>query len=265
MANEQKTLLIVEGERTETVFFEQLQKAFGINLELVCFRDNIQVLYKKMKEMNFNADIKDILIEANDTEENRAILSQKFAYTYLIFDFDPHHTEEYEKGVPIDIIVKHNYDRVREMAEYFVDETDPSVGKLYINYPMMESYKDCDSFEEEGYLTRVVTLSDVSKYKSIVSHRKMANKRIDSYTEKDFSMLTKLNVRKLGSVCLKSTILDDYSTYVEESLQSNILQHEGESIRAKQQIDVLNTSAFFAIDYYGNQSGFFDSIMKMNS
>ncbi len=32
------------------------------------------------------------------------------------------------------------------MTEYFVDETDPTIGKLYINYPMMESYRDCDEF-----------------------------------------------------------------------------------------------------------------------
>ncbi len=38
------------------------------------------------------------------------------------------------------------------MVNYFVDETDPSIGKLYINYPMMESYRDCDTFFEEDYL-----------------------------------------------------------------------------------------------------------------
>lgn len=215
-----------------------------------------------MKEMSFNANIKDILIESNDTDENRAILSQNFAYTYLIFDFDPHHTEKNEKDFPIDTIVNNNYDRVKEMAEYFVDETDPTVGKMYINYPMMESYKDCDSFEDDDYLTRVVSLDDIVKYKSIVGKRKMANKRIDSYTKKDFSLLTRQNVRKLISICLKSTELADYDLYVKESNQSNILHHEGDSIKRFRHVEVLNTATFFALDYYGNKNGLYDSIME---
>ena len=154
-----------------------------------------------MKEMGFNSNLKDVLLELHDNQKNRELLSQSFAYTYLIFDFDPHHTEEYEKDIPLKTIVENNINKVCEMAEYFVDETDPTIGKLYINYPMMESFKDCDSFEDVNYLTRMIKIDDVKKYKEIVGHRKMANKRIDGYSKSDFTMLTCQNVKKLGRIC----------------------------------------------------------------
>ena len=262
MTNQPKTLIVVEGGRLEPRFFEQLEKVFGLNLDIYCLKYNIYLLYKKMKEMGFNGNLKDVLLEVHDTEEYRALLSQNFAYTYLIFDFDPHHTEEYEKDVPLETIVANNIEKVREMAEYFVDETDPTIGKLYINYPMMESFKDCDSFEDDEYSTRAVSLSDIKDYKTIVGSRRMANKRIDRYSKNDFTMLTRQNVKKLGKIC--DVVVDpmDYQTYVLESIQSNVLQREIEFVSSLRKIAVLNTSVFFALDYYGNKDGFFDETME---
>ena len=137
MSNPPKTLIVVEGGRLEPRFFDQLKKVFGLNLDIYCLEDNIYLLYKKMKEMGFNGNLKDVLSEVH--EENREILSQDFAYTYLIFDFDPHHTEKYEKDIPLETIVENNISKVREMAEYFVNETDPTVGKLYINSQCFET------------------------------------------------------------------------------------------------------------------------------
>ena len=262
MSNQPKTLIVVEGGHLEPCFFNQLMSIFNMKLDIYCMKNNIYRLYKKMKEMDFNSNIKDVLLELNDTEENRKLLSQNFAYTYLIFDFDPHHTEEYEKDVPLNIIVKNNMEKAHEMAKYFVNETDPTIGKLYINYPMMESFKDCDSFEDENYLSRVINLCDIKRYKEIVSHRKMANKRIDKYDKIDFIKLTSQNVKKLSKICCLSKILTDYESFVRESIQENVLKHEEEFITLLQQIAVLNTSTFFALDYYGNNFGFYDKVMN---
>ena len=51
MANELKTLVVVEGARLEPRFFEQLKKVFGLNLDIHCLKYNIYLLYKKMKDM----------------------------------------------------------------------------------------------------------------------------------------------------------------------------------------------------------------------
>ena len=262
MANQPKTLIVVEGGRLEPRFFDQLKEVFGLNLDIYCLEYNIYLLYKKMKEMGFNGNLKDVLLEVHDTEENRELLSQDFAYTYLIFDFDPHHTEEYEKDIPLEIIVENNINKVSEMAEYFVDETDPTIGKLYINYPMMESFKDCDSFEDVDYLTRAIELTEVKQYKEIVGRRRMANKRIDGYSKSDFIMIARQNVKKLGKICEVANEPMDYETYIQESIQTNVLQREIEFVSSLRKIAVLNTSVFFVLDYYGNKDGFYDDTIK---
>ncbi|MBO4384237.1 MAG: hypothetical protein J5854_02295 [Clostridia bacterium] len=262
MSDRIKTLIIVEGKRLEPAFFKQMEKAFGLNLDFCCFNNNIYVLYRKLKQLDFNANIKDVLLEANYSEANREMLSQQFAFTYLIFDFDPHHTEEFEKNLPIDRIVSNNIERVKEMAAYFVDETDPTIGKLYINYPMMESFKDCDSFDDEGYLSRTIELSRLKNYKKIVGTRKMANKRLDRYSKDDFARLTRQNIKKVWTLfqyCLNQIGYEEYLTISE---QTHILNQEAVCIQTLKQIAVLNTSVFLALDYYGNKGGFFDSIIN---
>ena len=262
MVNELKTLVVVEGARLEPRFFEQLKKVFGLNLDIHCLKYNIYLLYKKMKDMGFNANLKDILLEVNDTEETRALLKENFAFTYLIFDFDPHHTEEYEKDLPIETVVANNIAKVKEMAEYFVDETDPTIGRLYINYPMMEAFKDCDSFCDKNYLTRTVTLNQIKCYKAIVGGRKMGSKRLDGYSREDFTQLICQNVRKLGVISGFSSSAMRYADYIESSKQCNVLNCEVGFIKSLKQIAVLNTSVFFALDYYGNKEGFFDATME---
>ena len=126
----------------------------------------------------------------------------------------------------------------------------------------MESFKDCDSFEDDGYLAREVDLSDIKQYKEIVGRRKMANKRIDGYSKSDFTMLTRQNVKKLGKIREVVDESMDYETYIQESNQSNVLQREIEFISSLRKIAVLNTSVFFALDYYGNKDGFYDDTMK---
>lgn len=40
MANQAKTLIVVEGGRLEPGFFEQLKKVFGLNLDIYCLEYN---------------------------------------------------------------------------------------------------------------------------------------------------------------------------------------------------------------------------------
>lgn len=262
MINNPKTLVIVEGGHLEPVFFNQLKNVFSLNLDIYCLKNNIYLLYRKMRDMGFNGDIRDVLSEICTTDEEREVLSQKFAYTYLIFDFDPQHTEEYEKNDPLETIVNRNISKVKEMASYFIDETDPTIGKLYINYPMMEAFKDCDSFDDDDYLSRMIELKDIKQYKSIVGTRKMANKRVDKYTINDYSQLARQNVRKAGKMFPDFNDPISYEWYIKYLSQINILLRETEYIRLLNKLSVLNTSSFFALDYYGNKDGAFDKIMQ---
>ena len=60
---ESNILIIVEGARTEPAFFNRLLGVFDQNFEIYCFGTNIYTLYKRMKEIEFNGDLKSVLIE----------------------------------------------------------------------------------------------------------------------------------------------------------------------------------------------------------
>jgi hypothetical protein len=190
-------LVVVEGNKTEPIFLKQLNEVYDLDYTIFCLSTNIYTLYKRVKELDFECDIKQVLKEIHPKEAE--MLSNKFAYTYLVFDCDAHHPKK-DDVRDIQQIVLENLDKIEELVSYFNDETDPSRGRLYINYPMMESYKDADNFFENDFQERVVAISDLSNYKAIVSKRKLSNKRVDCITKEDFSRLTKMNLYKLNKI-----------------------------------------------------------------
>ncbi len=264
MNNKAKVLLIVEGTKLEPQFFNKLKESYGIELEIFCVNNNIYSLYQNLKELSFQADIKAVLSERITDSAIKERLADKYTYTYLVFDLDPHNVGEEQKETPKSLkeIIAANIERVREMTDYFTDETDPAKGKIYINYPMMESYRDCDSFEDETYLKSKVPIEEVPRYKQHVGTKRMANKRLDTYTKEDFNKLSKQNIRKLYTINGQNRDRINYTTYQIHSHQTNILKTIQEIFENDSAISVLNTATYFAIDYYGNKNQFFDKIIN---
>ena len=64
-----------------------------------------------------------------------------------------------------------------KMQQYFTDSTD--VGKLYINFPMLESYQDFSDLPDENFLSRkyLAPFKKGTDYKSRVS-RCFANTKL---------------------------------------------------------------------------------------
>ena len=210
-----------------------------------------------MKEIEFNGDLKSVLIELHP--EQRELLSKKFPYTYLVFDCDVHHPKK-EDIRCIEEIIADNFSKLREMAEYFVDETDPSVGKLYINYPMMESYRDCDDFFDENYKSTMVSLPAILSYKKDVGKRKLSRVRVDSYTEKQFSLLVLQNIYKLNVILTDTWSKLSYEEYLIQSSAKRILLAEQDIAKRSKMLSVINTSIFILSDYFGNRDGFYDKL-----
>ena len=135
--SEKNILLIVEGERREKEFFNQVSKTFGLEFTIYTYKTNIYSLYSRLKNYDFNADIIGVLRELNSKQPNEVFLDKRFAYVYLIFDFDIQHNSQ--PGLFDYFNLKKNINQLKEMANYFNNETDPTIGKLYINFPMFES------------------------------------------------------------------------------------------------------------------------------
>lgn len=250
-------LIIVEGSKTEPNFFNRLSDVFGLKFDIYCLETNIYSLYKKMKEIDFNGDIKDVLSEIH--KNKKEMLSKKFAYTYLIFDCDAHHSRKNESRTQEGVVLA-NMDKLSEMANYFTDETDPSIGKLYINYPMMESYRDCDKFFEEDYASAKVSIEELSTYKNRVAKKKLSSIHVDKYTKEQFSSLILQNLYKLNIIHHKIWGKPDYDTYLKCSDSECILSEEKNLIVNEKFLSVINTSLFMITDFYGNRNGFYDGL-----
>lgn len=260
-----KILLVVEGKKREKPFLQQLIKLYGIHAELYIFHTNIYNLYLAMKRIDFNGDLRDVLasLPCMQGQDLDALRQSNFTYSYLIFDCDVQHTmdEERDKNRPVDEIVKENFQRLEEMVAYFTNETDPAVGKLYVNYPMMESYRHCDDFFDENYRSTQVCIDDIIHYKEITGRSKLANRRVDTFTKENFNALLRMNIYKLNAMLGSGWGSPPYKTYQALSEQISIALHQKDRTATARRMDVLNTTLFLLADYYGNRDGFYNTVV----
>lgn len=70
LMSEKNILLIVEGERREKEFFNQVSKTFGLKFTIYTYKTNIYSLYSRLKNYDFNADIIGVLKELNSKQPN---------------------------------------------------------------------------------------------------------------------------------------------------------------------------------------------------
>ena len=259
-----KILLIVEGEKTETAFISRLSELYTMRCQIYTVGTNLFALYDKLKRTEFQCDIKDILCEFNIPEEQKEVLREDFTYTYLIFDSELHDKRPYERQAPPPLTsrISRNIDKLIEMAAFFNNETDPTRGKLYINYPMMESYRDSDVFYDEQFIYNTIALADIPDYKKIVSSKHLGGYDIQNYSKENYADLMRMHVNKLAFMSGLNEIYSvPYNKYLSISLGEKIAAIQKRSILNDSVLHILNTSLFFLLDYYGNRDGFYDSII----
>lgn len=130
MATSKKVLVIAEGPDDKKVI-NRVFAAYGKNIEVVTFKTDVYKLfsiYEKQETDYSDLDIQKTLLNevSSLTPNERKILQDKYVDIFLIFDFDPHaETADIKK--------------LKKLATHFKDSSD--MGKLYINYPMLESFQ----------------------------------------------------------------------------------------------------------------------------
>lgn len=260
-----KILFIVEGEVDESVYFKRLASCFGINFEIVSFSTNIYTLYKDLKKLSFDADIVDVLrtsktVKAKDIEK----LNQNYAYIYLIFDFDVQHGL---KGGKTDWHgIKCNIKKISEMAHHFTNESDPSIGKLYINFPMYEALfhvlEPSNPFEP-----RYCETSKICSYKEAIRNGVPLPEAAGKLAKSDFIVAAGEALRILSFLFNQNSEPLAYSDYLQCASMEEIVKKESQLVITPgnprdSRILVFPTAAFFLLDYYGDQNGFYSSVVR---
>lgn len=236
--SDRRVLFIVEGERGEARFLRRLhQIMFGTRPEnIFVFGTVIHELLRYVFPDGEPADGLDIVSVLREIsgDEGRDVLEQEFSDVYLVFDMDPQDPR---------------YDPVRLRAAmgYFDNPTEN--GKLYLNYPMLESYRHLACPDDPEYIDRAVDRQAMSRYKEVVGRECCQELRdLGRYTETEFSMIIRLNLMKAdrmlggeGRVPTSDEFLGWDGRDILD-IQTGFLEKDGK-------VMVLNTSVFNAVDF----------------
>ncbi len=156
-------LFIFEGNKREPQLFSSMQKLFFPkgNEAIICsFGNNIYELYRKMQEMDGVGDV--VSIFARNRKTRRTILL-RMSYPlpisreiYLFFDYDFHNRNYTLEELNV---------RITSMLSVFDNETEN--GKLYINYPMVESIRYTKLLPDSQYWSYTVSRDSCASFKKI--------------------------------------------------------------------------------------------------
>lgn len=158
-----KTLLVVEGDHEKNELLGLIFRCFpelDIEMENVwVYSTNIYMLYENIEDEYGTGWIDDDIdlpfVVSRKQGKAPYCYKQDFTNIFLIFDYERHD-------------IKFSETRILEMQDYFTDAAD--MGKLYINYPMIESYQHFCTLPDADFINRrvPVSLQPGKKYKELV-------------------------------------------------------------------------------------------------
>lgn len=144
-------LFVFEGDEREPRLYRTLERLYfpKQNENIICsFGNNIYDLYNELQEYDGDGDIvalmRERLADRGDATLD-GIRNSDISEIFLFFDYDFQNSQ-----LSLDEI---NW-RVEEMLTLFDDETDN--GKLYINYPMIESIRYTKELPDDAYASYTI-------------------------------------------------------------------------------------------------------------
>ncbi|OBR63646.1 hypothetical protein A7K91_06805 [Paenibacillus oryzae] len=244
--SQKKILLLVEGEKEEPKLLSHFYNLYGVhNVHIVSYKTNLYAFYQRLKKEyadpsgNIEYEFIDLPLFLNsyfNLQGDDKLSKSDFQDILLIFDYDPQ-----------DPLYASN--KLIELVTNFADSTD--LGKLYINYPMLESYKDIDNLESDDFLSSVLHFQELHKigshkqnpYKRLVASRTCISK-IENISKEEGNKIIKLHSNKLNAL-IQSNTSSMNTKYIELCIA------QCDRLVTDNQIWVINTSLIHFLDEYG--------------
>ena len=173
------------------------------------------------------------------------ILNAAYTDIFIIFDFDPHvNTPEFEK--------------ISALASFFRDSSD--MGRLFINYPMMQSYKHLKWLPDNEYEYRKVNISEVHDYKKLVSLEGLPELiKTHEYNHLQLYEIAYHNYCKREKILGRDYDINRLYKY-DGAEDVEILKRQIQDFQKNGQCSVLNTSSLIYLDYIPKK--FFNEITR---
>ena len=263
-------LFVFEGKDDKT-YFEAIKQLFFPEKSdtFVCtYNSNIYSLYTKLKghdalnemlEVDTVSVLKEILLEKGD-ETLKDIREDEVSEIYLFFDYD------FQEDART---LEENNKRLSELLEYFTDET--GTGKLYINYPMVESLRYTKQLPDNEYwkytVTRQKCQEDNFKHQvhefsfyganleyiilTIKSADDEAKKREKTDTAKqNWRHLIVMNISKSNYICNDKNEIPDEADKQKDIFDNQLSKYvEAEDCK----VAILNAFPIFLFEYFGKK------------
>ena len=226
-------LFIVEGATTEPRIIRKICSIVGSHdFNIYSYKTSIYELYDELK-VDKDLDLLMLLREKETDQSKKALFDHHYYRIYLIFDYDPHYQ-------------KFDHQKVIEMIRYFKDSSDQ--GKLFINYPMMESHRHLQLMPDRDFLNLTIKDIEIREYKQMVGdtskYYDISKYNYDIVREMVAHHLIKYQFLLYGSKCLpEKEYFDHWSE--EDDVRLACLQHD---MLSRGLLYVLNTSIFYVVD-----------------
>ncbi len=263
-------LFVFEGKADKT-YFEAIKRLFfpAKSEPFLCtYNSNIYSLYTKLKahdalkemlEVDTVSVLKEILLEKGD-ETLKDIREDEVSEIYLFFDYDFQEDSR---------TLEENNSRLSELLDYFTDETGR--GKLYINYPMVESLRYTQELPDNNYWQYVVTrqrcqeekfkhqVYEFSFYKSNLEYLVLTIKPADDDTkiqQKEYTVkanwlhLVTMNTSKANYICNDRNELPDEVDNQLDIFNSQLSKYVNTE---ECKVAILNAFPIFLFDYFGRK------------
>lgn len=221
-------LFVFEGVKTEPRIFKTIETLFLNGDNIVCsYCSNIYSLYEKLAAENYFDNDKNSLsiipllqeeVRKHPENTDKDFLNLKhideISEIYLFFDYDCNYSRKYES-----LKLEDNNKKIGKLLNFFDDET--SVGKLYINYPMVESFR----------YTKKLPDKEFYKYKIMISQSRdvFFKKTVDEfsyYKNYDFAILRKTQ----NTVLSKEIVRKNWLYLIFQNMQKAFYIFEGKVV-----------------------------------
>lgn len=244
-------LFIFEGKKKEPTIFSSLRRCLIDGDDIITFTYNTDffTFCQKLQSKDYDLFLllKSILKQRNDNTLDNVVESD-ISETFLFFDYDFHRT-----NFDLD---SYNSD-VANMLRYFDNETEH--GKLYINYPMVESLGYFKSLPDARYYSYLVSRNQCLNFKNLVSNFSSDNQlrciRLNDRDSKErvaevranWIKLIRQNVSKANYICNSVNDLPIRKSSVSQQLVFNnqLLKF----VEPLDSVSILNSFPIFVWEY----------------
>ena len=260
-------LFVFEGVNREPTLFKTLEYLYFAQNKVVricSYNNNIYNLYKQMTESDFPEDIITILKRKLITDKDNPLKEIRrrsdFSEVYLFFDYDCHNNQD----------INLSNQQLQEMLDFFNDESS-DFGKLFINYPMVESIyyskNPLPDMDFNSYTTPISLGKDFKKKVNEESYYKnldfitfrMNKKKFEIKVPEDktkiatirqnWEFLQEMNVKKANFICTGNDKLPETENVVN---QQNIFSNQlSKYVNPKSEVAILNSFPLFIYEYKG--------------